>query len=151
MNWESDTSYYWVENGQIQSAPKCSMVPDEVFENGRAMKISTAVSSVQKDGCIGRSLHRTGDDWHETVLAILEMAVDKYGETFDILYRGTHSDRPDSDHRILFATTDKNVAEFYGSVKQYRTVKGLRTKSMKLSVVTGDYTQCDDEVIFFAD
>lgn len=148
MDFANDFTNYWLEGECLKGAP-ASQVPDECFDD--ACKISEAVGFVQKLGCAGRSQHVVSSEYHRCCLAVLRMAVEKYGETFPVLLRGTRSSRPDAEHQILFGTTDKTVAEFYGQVREYRNIKGLRTRSVALSVATDDYSQCDEEVIFFAD
>jgi nucleoside diphosphate kinase len=142
-----DTRQFWLENGSLQWAASPSGVPDEVWDD--ACTIYEAISFVQHLGCAGRSQHQIKTKYHETCLAVLRMAVQEYGEVFPVLLRGTRSARPDSEHRILFGTTNPDVASFYGEIRQYYNVRGLRTSSLVLSVVTDDYSQADEEIIFF--
>jgi hypothetical protein len=142
-----DTRQFWLEDGSLQWAASPSGVPDEVWDD--ACTIYEAISFVQRLGCSGRSQHQIKSKYHETCLAVLRMAVQEYGEVFPVLLRGTRSSRPDSEHRILFGTTNPAVASFYGEIREYRNVCGLRTKSLVLSVVSGDYSQADEEIIFF--
>jgi len=153
MNTATATTYrddfrqFWLESGVLQSAAKASAVPDEVWDT--ACTIGEAVSFVHRLGCAGRSQHIIKDGYHSTVLAVLRMAVEQYGEDFPELLRGTRSDRPDAEHKILFGTTDRAVAEQYGNPRTYHNVRGLRTSSLMLSVVSEDYGQQDEEIIFF--
>jgi hypothetical protein len=142
-----DFTYYYYQGGQIVEASALCDVPEDIEDY---CKISDAVSFVQKIGCAGRSQHNVKTEYHRLCLDVLKIAVQKHGEVFPVLLRGTRSTRPDADHQILFGTTDKTVAEFYGQVREYRNIKGLRTRSMAVSVATDDYGQCDEEVIFFA-
>lgn len=146
-NYRNDFRQFWLESGVLQSAANAAGVPDECFED--ACTISEAVSFVQRLGCAGRSQHIVKDGYHATVLAVLKMAVEQYGEDFPELLRGTRSDRSDADHKILFGTTDRAVAEQYGTIRNYRNARGLRTTSLVLSVVSDDYSQQDEEIIFF--
>ena len=146
--YREDFRQFWMEGDQLMSANKASQVPDEVFDD--ACTISEAVSFVQRLGCVGRSQHVVKSAYHATVLAVLRFAVQQYGEDFPELLRGTRSDRPAAEHKILFGTTDYAVAEQYGTVRTYRNVRGLRTTSLVLSVVSDDYAQQDEEIIFFA-
>jgi glycine cleavage system pyridoxal-binding protein P len=145
--YRDDFRQFWLEGDVLQSAPSAAAVPDEAFDD--ACTIGEAVSFVQRLGCAGRSQHIIKDNYHATALAVLRMAVEQYGEDFPELLRGTRSNRSDSDHKILFGTTDRAVAEQYGIVRAYRNVRGLRTSSLVLSVVTDDYGQQDEEIIFF--
>ncbi|NCJ06676.1 hypothetical protein GS597_09185 [Synechococcales cyanobacterium C] len=145
--YKNDFRQFWMESGVLQSADTASQVPDEVWD--KACTISEAVSFVQRLGCAGRSQHVVGSDYHETVLAVLRFAVECYGEEFPELLRGARSERPDAECKILFGSTDRAVAEQYGPVRSYRNVRGLRTASLVLSVVMGDYSQADEEIIFF--
>lgn len=145
-SYQNDFTYYYYQSGSIQAAAKCSEVPEDVES---FVKIQNAVSFVQKLGCAGISQHKVNEEHHALCLDVLRIAVEKYGEVFPVLLRGVRSQRPDCDHKILFGTTDYSVAAEYGEVKEYRNVKGLRTRSTALSVVTGDYDQMDEEIIFF--
>lgn len=147
MDRLNDFTNYWLEGETLVGAPS-SQVPHDKLDD--ACTIAEAISFVQRLGCAGRSQHIVKNEYHKNCLAVLKMAVEKYGETFPVLLRGTRSNRPDAEHKILFGTTDRNVAEFYGDVKEYRNIKGLRTKSLVLSVVTDSYAQSDEEIIFFA-
>ena len=49
----------------------------------------------------------------------------------------------------MFGTTDKEVAKSYGNIKVYENIKGLRTVSTMKSVKTGDWSDTDEEIIFF--
>ena len=142
-----DTRQFWLKDGNLQWAESPDGVPDDVWDD--ACTVYEAISFVQRLGCSGRSQHQIKSAYHETCLAVLKMAVQEYGETFPVLLRGTRSSRPDSEYRIKFGTTNPAVAEFYGEIREYRNIKGLRTKSLVLSVVTDDYSQADEEIIFF--
>lgn len=145
--YRDDFRQFWLEDGVLQSAASASQVPDHAWDS--ACTISEAVSFVQRIGCAGRSQHVVKGSYHESVLAVLKMAVEQYGEDFPELLRGIRSERPDAEHKILFGTTDRAVAEQYGTIRTYRNVRGLRTSSLVLSVVTDDYAQQDEEIIFF--
>ena len=142
-----DTRQFWIENGALQWVTTPSAVPDEFWDD--ACTIAEAISFVQRLGCSGQSQHKIKSAYHATCLAVLQMAVQEYGEIFPVLLRGARSARPDAEHKILFGTTNPAVAEFYGDIREYRNVRGLRTKSLVLSVVTADYSQADEEIIFF--
>lgn len=146
-NWQNDFRYWVLRNDDLVSFESASAVPDELWDD--ACTISEAVSHVQRIGCSGRCQHTIRNNYHATVLAVLQMAVKEYGQVFDVVYRGDSSARPDSDYRIMFATRDSAVAKFYGTVQERQNVRGLLTKSLVKSVVTDDYAQCDEEIIFF--
>lgn len=142
---ENFLNYYFV--GDKLKSASVSEVPDEHFDN--ACTITEAISYVQKLGCLGRSQHIIHSEYHRCVLAVLKMAVKEYGEIFDVVYRGCSGTLPLNKHLILFATTDRAVAEFYGEVKEFRNIKGLRCFSSLKSVVTNNYFYDDEEIIFF--
>jgi hypothetical protein len=142
-----DTRQFWLEDDALQWAKSPDGVPDEVWDD--ACTIYEAITFVQRLGCGRASQHQIKSAYHETCLAVLRMAVREYGENFPVLLRGVRSARPDSEHRILFGTTNPDVASFYGEIREYRNIKGLRTRSLLLSVVTDDYSQQDEEIIFF--
>ena len=137
--------YFYFKNNQLKTVNACSEVPeDEDFA-----KIDDAVSYVQHLGCAGFSQHKIKSEYHRLCLEVLKWAVENIGETFPEILRGSRSDRPDKDYLILFGTTDRSVAEFYGKVRVYRNIKGLKTASTAKSVKTGDWTYADEEIIFF--
>lgn len=144
--YRDDFTYYYYRDSQLVAAQSLSDVPEDVEDY---CKISEAVAFVQKIGCAGRSQHDIKTEYHQLCLDVLKIAVEKYGEVFPVLLRGTRSNRPEAEHKILFGTTQREVAEFYGEVREYKYVKGLRTASLMLSVVSGEYDQMDEEVIFF--
>lgn len=150
MNYQNDFTYYFFDDNSNLVGLPSKEVPDKYFED--ACTIQHAVSYVQKLGCCGMSQHVIRSTYHKTVLAVLKMAVDEYGEVFPTLYRGVRNDNySDSDHLILFGSTDFSVAENYGKVVEYSNIKGLRTTSWAKSVVTDSYEESDEEVIFFVD
>ena len=56
---------------------------------------------------------------------------------------------PDNQHRYLFGSLDREVAEYYGEVHEYHSVKGLHFRSTVKSVKTDDWNdEGDSEVIF---
>jgi hypothetical protein len=100
-------------------------------------------------GSCGFNQHQFRDDFHVLCNKVLRWLVENYGEKFEVLYRGSRSDRLDSEYKILFGSTDEDVAAHYGPVKIYRNVKGFKHTSLLKSVKTDDYTESDEEVIFF--
>ena len=146
MDWHNDFTYYYFDGNEIKSG-LLSSVPDEVEDYA---KVHEAIGFVQHIGCTGKSQHVISSDYHRLCLEVLKIAVEKYGETFPVLLRGVRSNRPDSEHKILFGTTDRQVAGFYGEVREYRNIKGLRTNSAMKSVKTNNMSDMDEEVIFFA-
>lgn len=138
------TNYYLAAN--TLKSGTVSEIPDEHFEN--ACTVSEAVSFVQQLGCQGRSQHVIHSAYHRCALAVLRMAVDKYGEEFPVVYRGCSGSLPIEQHLILFGTTDRAVAECYGKVQEFRNVVGLKYQSLAKSVVTGGYDYSDKEIIF---
>ncbi len=147
--WQADTAYYALVNGELVRYENCSDVPDELFDAGLGLKISDAVSDVQKRGCQMKSLHVVDSVYYANVLAVLKMAVEKYGEIFPSIYRGiADGSTPDSERLIFFGATDRKIAEFYGTVTELSNVKGLRTNSTCASVSSDEFDM-DEEVIYF--
>lgn len=144
--YQEDLNYYFFKDGQLVG-DKLQNISDEVLEN--AFKINEAVWFVQKLGCIGKSQHIIHNEEHRTALAILRMAVEKYGEVFPVVLRGCSGSLPLDQHLILFGTTDPDVAAFYGEVREFCNIRGLRTNSFQQSVKTDDLREMDEEIIFF--
>lgn len=144
--WRDDFTNYYFEGDRLVGLP-ASQVPDNKFYD--ACTISDAVRFLQHLGCIGRCIHTPTSEYHRACIATLKRATDIYGETFQLLFRGVRSDRPDSEYKILYGTTHRDIASFYGKILEYRQVKGLRTRTLAKSVVTNDYSQDDEEIIFF--
>jgi hypothetical protein len=146
MNYSDDfTRYYYAEDGTIQSCRLASQVPDEVDE---CFTIVEAVSFLQKAGCWGFSFD--AETARPSVLLaaeIVEIAIEKYGEVFPVLYRGCTGPEP-SNRVIKYGSPIREVAEFYGDVKVLTNVKGLRHLGFADSVCGGDR---DEEVLFLAD
>jgi NAD-dependent SIR2 family protein deacetylase len=138
--------YYYSEAGNLVYTKSVSEVPEDLnyASNGDAVRY------VQKLGCCGLSQHTIRGEYHQLCLDVLRSAVEEYGEVFPSVLRGVRSERNECDSLILFGTTSREVAEFYGSkeIREYRNVLGLRTLAAK-SVVTDDYSQVDEEIIFF--
>lgn len=138
--------YYYGETGNLVCAKSVSEVP----ENLDFASIGDAVRYVQKLGCCGLSQHKIRGEYHQLCLDVLRSAVEEYGEVFPAVLRGIRSERKESDSLILFGTTSREVAEFYGSkgIREYKNVLGLKTLAAR-SVTTDDYSQADEEIIFF--
>lgn len=147
MRYRDDFTYYYFDQEELRSAPSAMSVPEYVEDFAN---IHDAVGYVQKLGCLGQSQHVVKNEFHQLCLKVLKVAVNQYGETFPVLLRGTQSDRPDSDHKILFGTTNTKVAAFYGDIREYRNVRGLRTRSIAESVVSDGLEEMDEEIIFFS-
>lgn len=145
-NYKDDFTNYYLVGGVLKSG-SINEIPDEYFED--ACTIGEAVRFVQQLGCQGRSQHVVHSEYHHCVLAVLQSAVDKYGEEFSVIYRGCSGSLPLDKHLVLFGSTDLSVAGFYGEVKQFKNIKGLRVSSLAKSVVTDDYGYDDEEIIFF--
>lgn len=141
-----DSRYFYMQGEELTCAQSCSGVPDDVEDYARIMD---AVNEVQSRGSWGLSQHKVEGSYHELCLKVLHLAVQLYGEEFPILYRGSRSKRPDSEYKIMFASPEKEVARFYGEVKEYRNIFGLKTHSNLKSVKSGDWSEIDIEVIFF--
>jgi len=143
-DWQNDFNYYYFECGVLNSAPLAD-VPEEIEDYA---KISDAVAFVQKCGAVGWSQHTPRNEYHELCLEILKVAVKLYGTKYKTLYRGVRSSRPDSDHKIMFATPSKTVAEWYGDVKEISNIKGLAYRSTLNSVIECS-SEPDIEILFF--
>lgn len=144
-------SYFYFEGGTLKAVDKCSQLPDD--EDLEFCKLSDAVGYVQKLGCCGMKQHSIRSEYHRLCIEVLRWAVKNTGQVFPVVFRGVRSNRAESEHMILFGTRDKAVAAFYGStLKEYRNVRGIlvRTSHVK-SVKTDDWSESDDEIIFFPD
>lgn len=140
----NDFTRYFFKKGILESAPSVSGVPEEV-EN--FVSIAEAISTLQMYGCWGKSIQSAKEEMHCLCLDVLRLAVEKYGEVIPIVYRGCNGSLPLSDHKILYGSTNKKVAQFYGEVSEFKAVKGLRTYSTKESVIS--CKAMDEEIIFF--
>ena len=131
QEWQKDfTYYYFDQHGNISTAFKVSEIPDSVSNYANT---GDAVSHFQKRGCIGKSLHISDSEYYDLCLYILKKATEKYGQEVSVL-REIRDNYPESAHKILFGTFDKEVAEFYGETIKTYTVKGLIINSLKHSV-----------------
>lgn len=141
-----DITYYYLTDGQLKGTTALE-VPDEYFDD--CCTASEAVRFVQQLGCQGRSQHIIHSKFHRCALAVLRMAVERYGEVFPRVLRGCSGNLPIEKHLILFGSLDRRVAEFYGEVQEFKNIRGLRVNSQAKSVLTDDYTVSDEEIIFF--
>lgn len=146
LYFEDFTRYYF-QDGVLKSSPTVSDVPEEIDDFA---SIGEAISTLQMYGCIGKSIQSAKEESHRLSLAVLRLAVEKYGEVIPTVYRGVRGNLPLSDHQVLYGSSDHEVAEFYGDVVEYKNIKGLRTYSSKKSVVDPeDDSRMDEEIIFF--
>ncbi len=144
--------FYFDNDGNLTYSEGADSVPQENWDKGEGVTISGAFRFVQKLGCVGWNQHkiRDRDNHHRCCLSTLRWAVKNVGEIIPVVYRGVQDDRPESDHQILFGSPDIKVAQFYGdTVKTYFNVKGFLSEGIGTSVVTGDYSYIDKEVVFF--
>lgn len=93
--YQEDLNYYFLKDGQLVG-DKLQNISDEDFEN--ALRISDAVGYVQKLGCIGATQHIIHNEEHSMALAVLRMAVEKYGEVFLVVLRGCSGSLPLDQH-----------------------------------------------------
>jgi len=144
--WRDDFTYYYYSGTSLVAA-SLDAVPMDIEDYAT---IGDAVSYVVKLGCAGFSQHVIKSPFHTLCLAVLRAAVEKYGTVVPEILRGVRDDRAEADHKILFGTTELEVAQQYGRVKVYRNVKGLVYRAYSaVSVQTGDYDKVDEEIIFF--
>lgn len=144
----NEFTYFYFKDGKLERVGSLYQVPEE--EGVAFCKLADAIGYVQKLGCCGMSQHKIRNEYHHLCLEVLRWYVDNFGETFPLIFRGVRNERPDSEHLILFGTRDIEVAKFYGStIKKYTNIKGLRTASYVKSVKTEDWSEADDEIIFF--
>jgi hypothetical protein len=144
MKYSDDFTRYYYQDGTIQSCQLASQVPDEVEE---CFTIAEAVSFLQKAGCWGYSFDAsTARPSVLLAAAIVEIAIEKYGEVFPVLYRGCTGPEP-SNRVIKYGSPDLKVAQFYGDVKVLTNVKGLRYLGFAESVCGNER---DEEVLFLA-
>jgi hypothetical protein len=145
-------SYFYLESGDtLKMVDACSHLPSD--ENLEFCKLGEAINYVQKLGCWGKSQHAVENEYHRLCLKVLRWAVKNQGQLYPIVYRGVRTDRPDSQHKILFGTRDKEVAAFYGSkIKEYFNVRGILVNSSHVKSVKNDsWNESDEEIIFFPD
>lgn len=143
--YTNDFTYYWfADGGELLSGPLSQVPEEEDF-----VTIVDAVNYVQTLGAIGKSQHQIEAGYHRLALTVLKLAVQKYGEHFEVLLRGDRNPRAIADYKILFGTENESVANFYGPIQKHHNVRGLRTRSQLLSVITNDCQQQDEEIIFF--
>lgn len=138
---------FYFQDGLLATAEKVSEIPDKVDS---FWTVAEAARHLQSMGCRGKSLHVVKDEDHALALAVLRHAVETVGEVFPTVFRGERNcgNFADSDHKILYGALNIEVAKAYGQVKEYKNVKGLRTKSMARSIVDDGF-DCDEEIIFF--
>lgn len=146
----NDFNYFYLdENNVIIEVDSVSKVPEgDDIKYGRIMD---AVAYFQQLGMarqpiqfkLDTHLYEDYDFYYE----ILKIGYKRYGQKFDVLYRGCNSDRPDSGYKIIYTSDNRDVASFYGTVKEYRNVMGFLTHGNGTSVVSGDYDQIDNEII----
>jgi hypothetical protein len=143
MLYKEDFTYYYMSGDSLKSSPSPMEVPAEIDEY---WTIDEAIRTMVLKASRGISVHSdvAGMD---LLRSILRLAVELYGEEL-LIYRGDSSPRPLDQYRILYGSTDKSIAEAYGTIQEYR-VKGLRTYSEAQSVHQDN--SFDEEIIFFAD
>lgn len=143
--------YFYIESNIVHMVVNSYELPEE--DNLECCTVNEAIAFAQFLGCWNKPQHIVTTNYHRLCLTALRWAVQNDpGETFPVVYRGVRSDRPDSEYKILFGSPDPKVAQFYGKVREYHNVRGLRANSYAAkSVVTGDYSQVDYEIIFFPD
>jgi hypothetical protein len=159
LYWNDFTQYFFDGDGELKSAPSVGEVPQDVenFAN-----IGEALSSLQSRGCWGLSNQldiepKTQRDRQrlealQLDIAIVKIAIEKYGEILPVIYRGRNPEMtlPIAKHKVLFGSPNRAIAAWYGEVIEYRNVKALRYYSKKVSVVDPDNADAmDEEVVFF--
>jgi hypothetical protein len=141
------TRYYYRAEEGMMSADSFGGVPEEYIDV--AETAARAASYLTKLGCVGRSQHNPKDSYHITCLDALRQYIAEFGEVFEGVLRGTRSSRSEQEYKILFGTTDREVAEFYGDeVKEYAQILGIRILSARDSVKEGS-NEPDEEILFF--
>ena len=140
-------SYWYEKQGKIFRAESLRDVPEEV-ENNYATANDIG-RYLQKVGAAGMNFHTKDTPYHLFMLKILPLAIEAYGQEFPVLYRGVRTNRPDADHKVLFASPDLEVARFYGeTIKTYHNVRGLLFLSSLKQVTDDEWGEGDKEVIF---
>lgn len=142
---------FYPDGDQIKVISSINMIPDHI---NTYITIANSWSHLQKIGCIGWGQHQIVNDYHALAIAVLRWAIENgLGDTIPLVYRGVRDDFPDNRHLVIFGSPDLEVAKFYGdTIKEYHNVKGIKyIAACSPSVVTGDYDQIDEEVIFFPD
>ena len=153
MNYPRYPFTYWYkknDTSEILEASSLAEVPED--EDILFANVYQIHRFLQHLGCAGISGHDNNKFMQSPdrtfILEILPLAIEKYGQIYPIVYRGISGNLPDSKHRYLFGSLDKEVAECYGKVREYHNIKGLHFRSTVKSVKTGDYDDGDSEVIF---
>ena len=139
--------FYFDADGNLVCSETISAIPEEVEV---FWTVSEAARYMQQLGCWGKSLHVVKKEEHALALAVLRYAVEKQGEVFPIIYRGERNCGGFAleDHKILYGSTDFDIASAYGDVQVFRDVKAIKTKSLAMSI-KDDGFDCDEEIIFF--
>lgn len=158
LYWDDFTQYYF-RNGELKSAPSVADVPEDVenFAN-----IHEALSALQSRGCWGLSNQLDIEPKNQRDrqrlealhldIAIIKIAIEKYGEILPVIYRGRNPEMtlPIAKHKVLFGSPNRAIAAWYGEVTEYQNVKALRYYSKKVSVIDPDNADAmDEEVVFF--
>lgn len=154
MNYPEYPFSYWYQmpnTKEILWASSISEIPED--ENILMCDVYQIHWLLQGIGCSGHSGHNdnplTTGDWSAFALKVLPLAIEKYGEIYPVVFRGISGNLPDNQHRYLFGSLDKEVAKYYGKIREYHNIKGLHFRSTVKSVKTGDWEdEGDSEVIF---
>jgi hypothetical protein len=145
-NYRDDFTYYYYYQGKLKIANKVSDIPEHIEE---FTTITEAVSWLQRCGCAGISIHNEQRESIKLGIEVLKIAVYKYGQIFEKVYRGVRSSRPESEYKILYGSDKLEIAKKYGDVVEYKNVRGLLTNSWAKSVISEDIAEMDTEIIFF--
>ena len=157
LYWNDFTQYYF-QDGELKSASSVADVPEDV---DNFASIHSALGSLQDRGCWGLSNQdiepKTKRDRQrlealQLDIAIIKIAIEKYGEILPVIYRGRNPEMtlPIAKHKVLFGSPNRAIAAWYGEVAEYHNVKALRYYSKKVSVIDPDNVDAmDEEVVFF--
>ena len=141
------TRFYF--NGDTLILSELINVPDEIESFWTVYEASAYLQSL---GCRGQSLHVVKSDDHVLAISVLRWAVTHLGKIYPVIYRGTRNcgDFELKDHKILFGSTNINVAREYGEIEIFNNVRAFKTRSTAKSIIDDSFEQ-DEEIIFFPD
>ena len=146
-----DTKHYSLQGDAWITYDKCSEIPDDIFD--LTLTKHEAVDILEHLGAIGQNVHTSTKPIHLLALKIIRKCIEDHGEVFPVLYRGTSSLRPINEYKLLYGSPNIDIARFYkgpdGYIQVFRDVLGFRVSTRLKSVITNDWSQIDENVMFF--
>ena len=138
-------SIYYYTIGSKLCSGGFSDIPDDDID---FITPEQAANYLAKVGCIGRNHHQAIRPYHKLALDALRDWITKNPTVVPLVYRGARATKhPLRDHNILFGSTAREVAEYYGEVVEYHNIIGYPftpiVKMENYDIIPGE------EVIFF--